>query len=654
MIAALAAGMFTMPYATTSIQAAQAAGTESWNFDTSYTKMMMTPGKDASQVNFAWYSEKKGEAMVQVALKANMNGTTFPETADTYNATTTKAILEGSTQYYTNKVTAYNFQPNTAYVYRYTADGGKTWSETCDYKTKDFNKFQVLYVGDPQIGSSGNVVSDTAGWQTTLTTATAMFPNLAYMISVGDQVEKADNSSSSPDKKFENEMAGYLNPLEVRSLPIATVVGNHEYNGANLQYHTFNPNESAYGKTEAGSDYYYSYGSTLFITLNTADAYKNGATNVAEHETLIQEAIANTPNAKWRVVSFHQDVYGSGEPHSNSDGADLRNEITPMLDKYDIDVVLTGHDHSYTRSYQMDGGQPLKEQQEDKEGRVINPTGTVYMTANSASGSKFYDVVPEQQYYVAARNQENVTNFSVLNIDDVSFSIDTYRTDDLSKVDTTYTIVKSAKYQDLLTLITSAQDTIAKESNYTPASYATFKSALDSAMKLQETELDETIIGTSYADLNNAINALQEKGNKDQLKVTLASTKKLLEEAVVGDKEGNYKQETKDVLQGAFDKAKNVDVDENAIQAAIDAENADLKAAVETFKNKKIGAVKQETTTTPPSQTVKPTSTSTVKPVNTGDTTTDALTMLGGLMAIAAIGGCTVYVRKKRSEAEIQ
>ena len=59
-------------------------------------------------------------------------------------------------------------------------------------------------------------------------------------------------------------------------------------------------------KTEAGGDYYYSYGSGLFIVLNTNNY------NVAEHEKAIQEAVASDPDAAFRIVTIHQDIYGSG------------------------------------------------------------------------------------------------------------------------------------------------------------------------------------------------------------------------------------------------------------------------------------------------------------------------------------------------------
>ena len=65
------------------------------------------------------------------------------------------------------------------------------------------------------------------------------------------------------------------------------------------------------------------------------------------------KSIEENKDATWRVVTFHQDIYGSGYDHSDSDGIVLRTQLTPMFDEYDIDVVLQGHDHTYSRTYQL-------------------------------------------------------------------------------------------------------------------------------------------------------------------------------------------------------------------------------------------------------------------------------------------------------------
>ena len=68
------------------------------------------------------------------------------------------------------------------------------------------------------------------------------------------------------------------------------------------------------------------------------------------------------------------------------------------------------------------------------------------MTANSASGSKFYELLATQQDYIAARSQNWLPSYSVLHITADTFSIDTYQiTDDgaVEQIDDTFTIHKT-------------------------------------------------------------------------------------------------------------------------------------------------------------------------------------------------------------------
>ena len=84
---------------------------------------------------------------------------------------------------------------------------------------------------------------------------------------------------------------------------------------------------------------------------------------------------------------------------------------------------------------------------EDVDGNTVtDPQGILYMTANSASGSKYYELLSTQQDYVAARSQNWLPSYSVITMSADSFSIDTYQITDDGKteaIDDTFTIQKS-------------------------------------------------------------------------------------------------------------------------------------------------------------------------------------------------------------------
>ncbi len=112
-------------------------------------------------------------------------------------------------------------------------------------------------------------------------------------------------------------------------------------------------------------------------------------------------------------------------------------------------------------------------QQVTKKGTtVFNPTGILYMTAGSSSGSKYYDLVPRQQSYIANRWQQDVPTYSVIDITDTTFTINTYRTDTEEKIDETFSIAKVNESDNNNQTDNKKQPETAKENTTKPAEKA--------------------------------------------------------------------------------------------------------------------------------------------------------------------------------------
>ena len=118
---------------------------------------------------------------------------------------------------------------------------------------------------------------------------------------------------------------------------------------------------------------------------------------------------------------------GSGSPHSDVDGANLRILFAPLMDEFDIDLCLTGHDHSYARTYQILDGKVIETDGVNENGaNAYNPEGTLYIAAGSASGSKFYTLNTTKQYYIAERSNNPIPTFSTIDFSSDSLTIKTY------------------------------------------------------------------------------------------------------------------------------------------------------------------------------------------------------------------------------------
>lgn len=408
-----------------------------------FNDIVLSPGADSTQLNFTWYSSNSSaKPVVQIALKSDVTGTDFPASkAVTFNGQTSIGN-SGSTS---NKVSTSGYKVSSQYVYR--LGDGTNWSPTYNYNTYNKNSYSFLFAGDPQIGAGGDISKDSAGWVDTLNKATKLFTDNSFMISVGDQV---NNGSELNGESNESEYTGYFAPEQLKSLPVAAIAGNHETYGPGHSSHFDVPNLSdkygifdagaAGGSTDSGADYSFTYNNTLYLMLNSNDV------NEGEHQQFMKDAVAKNPDATWKVVVLHHSVYSSANHESDADIIQRRTDLPPIFDSLGIDVVLDGHDHCYTRTYQMQGGQALKNQNVDAQGRVIDATGTLYITANSASGSKYYEIaIPgTNNFYEAKKEQIHVPTFSRVTVTTNSFTISTYRTDTMVQTDS-YTLVKSTK-----------------------------------------------------------------------------------------------------------------------------------------------------------------------------------------------------------------
>ncbi|MDN3593296.1 hypothetical protein [Zunongwangia endophytica] len=102
-------------------------------------------------------------------------------------------------------------------------------------------------------------------------------------------------------------------------------------------------------------------------------------------------------------------VYSTAEGRDNWE---LREAIKPLIDKYKVDLVLQGHDHTYARGFPENKGKGLT---------VVKDIGTVY--AVSVSGPKMYES-KDQNWMV--RRGEYTQLFQIITVAENSISYGAY------------------------------------------------------------------------------------------------------------------------------------------------------------------------------------------------------------------------------------
>lgn len=432
-------------------------------------KIVLNPGSGEADLNLAWYSETGGTPAVMVSKnKLYTQSKTFRGKAKEINRTN-GYITYVSANHVT--INDYFTEPAT-YYYRYTDDISATtveWSKTYTYTKRNTDSFSAVLVGDAQIGASENIAADTYNWNRTLTQAVKTAPEASLLLSTGDQINYKTNTGD--DGLRESQYAGFLYPSALRSLPVAAAIGNHETKGSDYRYHFNNPNsEEQLGSTPSGCDYYFRHGAVLFIVLNS------NSRDTGSHRSLMKQAISEHKDATWRIVLFHHDIYGSGAAHSGRTSANMRILFAPLMDEFKIDLVLTGHDHSYARSYPMLDGTAITEDST----ALLNPVGTTYISLGSSSCSKVYELASPKQYYVAERSNIPLPTYSVLHADKNTLKIETYDYNG-KKYAEDFSITKTAaKINPLAKLKTALAK---KKAAYTTASYNQLKKAITKMKK---------------------------------------------------------------------------------------------------------------------------------------------------------------------------
>ncbi len=234
-----------------------------------------------------------------------------------------------------------NLKPDTQYAYR--VGNGKNWSEWFQFKTSldGASPFSFLYFGDVQ--------NDIKSYcSRTLRQAWSHFPKSDFMLFAGDLVSRSQ-------EEYWREFF-YAGGWMFGMMPSVATPGNHEYDKPENQPRTFSKHwkqifnfpQNAPSEEFSNRVYYFDYQGVRFISVDSP-----GIGESDEDGTLILEwldkVLANN-SCKWTVVFTHYPVYSCSQGRENEN---YRNAIKPILEKYGVDLVLQGHDHTYCRGFNL-------------------------------------------------------------------------------------------------------------------------------------------------------------------------------------------------------------------------------------------------------------------------------------------------------------
>jgi len=162
---------------------------------------------------------------------------------------------------------------------------------------------------------------------------------LDFVIAAGDNIYP-DGGGRHFEKKFARPYGGLIR----EGVKFHAVLGNHDVRdgrGDQCQYPLFNMNGQCHYTVKKGD------GLAEFFMI---DSTAFDMTQAGWLEGVLKES-----TAKWKIAVFHHPIYSSAEEHGSDVG--LRRRIEPLLTRYGVNVVISGHDHTYERVKPQQGVQ---------------------------------------------------------------------------------------------------------------------------------------------------------------------------------------------------------------------------------------------------------------------------------------------------------
>ena len=385
----------------------------------SNTLPLLCVGADETQLNITWHADKSAAyPEVKLSKNADMSG------AVSFTGETAEA--ENDAQLVC-RVTMTGIEENTTYYYQYHSESG--WSEPAKYESKGFDSYKMMVVGDIQIGGQSTDNPDEQSrigyvWQSVLDEALTKNPDISFLLSPGD------NTSTG---KSTDEWQTLMMPTYVPSLPMALAIGNHDKKGFTYNYYTNMPNEY-YGKYFEGldRDFWFRYGDVLYLVFDATSG------SAADHRAMAAQAVAENPDAKWRIATMHQALYGAGYSMLDPETTILLNGVfQPIFEMYGIDLVLTGHSHLQGRSKFISNGMIVGAAKSGKTYK--NPKGRIYLNSNACCDQGGAN---NSLFSAYAFKEGDVATYTTLEFEGDSMAIKTYRGDNSELLDS-ITIVKT-------------------------------------------------------------------------------------------------------------------------------------------------------------------------------------------------------------------
>ena len=328
----------------------------------------------SDRASILWTTPQPGAGTVTI-VDANGESTTFTAALQVFEPSATAMPAT----YYQYQADITGLLPGKTYSYSVLLDGQILASgpNQFNFTTPAPGKFSFLSFGDSGADSPQQIA---------LTQLMAAEPAVAKVIHLGDIAYESGTYA-----QFQANYFALYAPLMSR-LPFFTTPGNHDYETSDAAPYLAGSAApvSNVPATDLGRYYSFDWGDAHFVSVDS-----NLMPTDAESRMLgwLDSDLAATEKF-WKIVFLHHPPYPTGTHLGDPICALVQQNVNPIVERHGVQLVLSGHEHGYERSWPLAGGQP-----------VSSGPSTTYII--SGGGGQYMEQVgslPQTAFSVAAFN----------------------------------------------------------------------------------------------------------------------------------------------------------------------------------------------------------------------------------------------------------
>jgi hypothetical protein len=118
------------------------------------------------------------------------------------------------------------------------------------------------------------------------------------------------------------------------------------------------------------------------------------------------EKANNNSSIDWIIVMFHKPIYSSLTSHMQE--YIMRDKYQPIFDRYEVDIVLQGHNHFYDRTLPLkfnpnNISKPIVDESNNATNKFVNPEGSIFSVVG-LGGRSSHIFLNQPDYVVKQHN----------------------------------------------------------------------------------------------------------------------------------------------------------------------------------------------------------------------------------------------------------